>query len=420
MNNIKLNISWLVFDKILKAISGILIIFLVAKSLGAIEFGRYNYILSIISIAAVFAGLGMKDAIIRNLIIEDGKGLTTVSVAIWIRILSGIFSFLIVFAIFKLNDKYDAQLVLVASIMSAALMFQFSDIYKYWFESKIWSKYIVIVENTLMVIFLIVKIVLIYFDLRLYDLAIVYLVELMLQCLILIFIFYKITGFLPICKIKFTVARNIIVESFPLLASSAIIILTIHLDRIIIREMLGDKALGIFSLASQLFIFAMSFVTVVETSIFPKITKDGGDNVTLISRTGRLYFYLNIFQFVLMILSFLFSDFIIFKIFGHEYIDAPLIVNIFFITSFLTSFARAFDFYFRVIKKYNYLFARQLLLIIIHVPLLVLLVPFLGVIAAPVASGVSYTIVILATIFFGASKFELRCLYRHVLGFKVV
>lgn len=420
MTNIKLNISWLVLDKFLKVISGILIIFLVAKSLGPIEFGRYNYILSIISIAAVFAGLGMKDALIRNFIIEDGKVLTTVSVAIWIRILSGFFSFLVVLAIFKLNDKYDAQLVLVASIMSVALMFQFSEIFKYWFESKIWSKYVVIVENTLMIIFLIVKIILIYFNLTLFDLAVVYLIELILQCLILLFIFYKITGFLPVRKINFTFARNIIADSFPLLASSAIIILTIHLDRIIIGEMLGDKALGIFSLASQLFIFAMSFVSVVETSIFPKITKDGGNNETLISRTGRLYFYLNIFQFILMILSFLFSDIFISKIFGPEYIDVPLIVNIFFITSFITSFARAFDFYFRVIKKYKYLFARQLLLIIIHIPVLILLVPVLGVIAAPVASGVSYTIVIIATIFFGTSKFELRCLYRHVLGFRVV
>jgi O-antigen/teichoic acid export membrane protein len=415
--NIVNNISWLFFDRVARAIGGFIAISMLAKYLGASEFGKYNFVLSIVSIVGVFSSLGLKDSLIRRFVKSENEILLLVFSSFFIRLISACFGiFVCVIAVIFLRPQ-EADILLLCIGMSFSLLFQSSEVFKFWFESQLKSKFIVIAESVVIYIFLVVKLLLIYYKSPLINFAVALSIETFIQFIVMLFIFSRFHSFRITFYFNFSVIRSIVCESFPLLLSGIIIITTIHIDKIIIGLVLGDKMVGIFSIASQLFLFLMSFIVIFEISLYPKFVHESNDARLTLYNIGSLYRRINQLQFILIVLSFLFSGFVINYLFGSDFEGASKLFNYLMITSVIVTFARAFDQYHKTIRQFKYLVYRQFSILIINIFLTLMLIPYLGLISVVIATGISYFVVVVGTVYWGVRKYDIRYLYSRILGF---
>lgn len=411
------NISWLFIDRIARAIGGLITIAMLARHLGASEFGKYNYVLAIVGITGVLAGLGLKDSLIRRFVKSECDLFTLIINSFHLRLVSGFFGIVVsVIAILILRaDEPDVVFLCIA--MAISLLFQSSDIFKYWFESQLRSKVVVIAESSVIYTFLVVKLVLIVFDSPLIVFGVALTIETLSQFLVMLFIYSKLHSFRIAFTLDPSIVRKLVYESVPLLLSGIIIITTIHIDKILIGTIFDDKMVGVFSVASQLFLFTMSFIVVFEVSLYPKFVHESGDTQLTLKNIGLLYRRINQIQIALIIVCFLFSGYFIRFVFGTDFAACAQLFNYLMLTSVVITFARAFDQFHKTVGQFKYIAFRQFSILVLNVVFFLLLAPHFGLVSVVVASGFSYFSVVVSTVFWGPRRQDIRRLYRCILGF---
>ena len=414
-SNIATNISWLFLAKIAQAAGGIITFALIARHFGAAEFGKYNFILAVISIAGIFSGLGLKDSLIRRFVTREQDFSDLIKNSLYIRLFSGALSVIASVALIYFLRPHESDIIVLAAVMGLSLIFKAGEIFKFWFESQINSKYPVIIESIVICTFLLVKLYLVFAKAPLIIFALVFSVEAFANFVILLYVFYKIHSIPGGVYLNLSLIKSLVSESLPLLLSSMIIITTIHIDKILIGVILGDETLGIFSVASQIFIFVMSLIVIFEATLYPKFIYESSNSKLTLENIGTFYRRINQCQIVLIVLFFLFSENLIVIIFGAEFVDAASVANGLMVTSVLVTFARAFDLYHKVIRDFKYLVYRQSLILLIHIASFFFLAPCFGLISVVYASALAYFFVAMSTVIWGKRKKEMRYLYSGIL-----
>lgn len=154
-------------------------------------------------------------------------------------------------AIFWLRPDDTLAKTLVA-ILGSMLLFRPCDVVMYWFESQVLSKYSVWVQNGSFLVFSAVKVVLIFQGGSLIAFTWVSVAEALLAAMLLVAVF-KLHG--PAhCRLRVTLtrAKNLINDSWPLLLSGIAIVVYMRIDQIMLGQMIGNDAVGIYSAATRI------------------------------------------------------------------------------------------------------------------------------------------------------------------------
>jgi hypothetical protein len=79
-----------------------------------------------------------------------------------------------------------------------------------------------------------------------------------------------------------------------------------------------------------------------------------------------------------------------------------------------------FIYQYSVYLRYNEELTRTMVfsvLVIANIFLTLMLIPYLGLISVVIATGISYFVVVVGTVYWGVRKYDIRCLYSRILGF---
>lgn len=410
------NVSWLFFDRIFRGAGGFITVAMLANYLGANEFGKLSFITAIVGIFGVFSSLGLKDALVRRFVKSDSNLLALVLNSFYLRLVSGCLGIAAVVGVVHILRPHEPGILLLSVAIGSSLLFQSSEIFKFWFESQLKSKIIVISESVVIYSFLVIKWIMIALKAQLISFAIVFALESLFQLLVMLYVFTRTIPLRFSFSLNASIINSIVYESLPLLLSGIVIISTIHIDKILIGLVFDDHMVGVFTIASQIFLFVMSFIVIFEVSLYPKLVAECDDNRLTVENIGNLYRRINLIQLALIFLSFLFSDFVFSCFFGSDFAGASQLFNYFMITSVIITFARAFDQYHKTLKLFKYLAYRQFFILVLNVVFFLLLAPILGVLSVVVASALSYLLVVLSTVFWGPRRQDVKILYLRILG----
>ncbi|MBI3729903.1 MAG: oligosaccharide flippase family protein, partial [Burkholderiales bacterium] len=162
------NSGWLLLDKILRMAAGLVIGIWMARVLGPVQFGRFNYALAFVALFAPIATLGLDGIVVRNLVMgRESPQVTLGSVSI-LRLFGALMAIILCNAAviwFKPDDSLARLLVL---IISFGFIFQSSDVVDCWFQSQVTSKHIVLAKLPTLLIFFGVRILLLLGGFSLY------------------------------------------------------------------------------------------------------------------------------------------------------------------------------------------------------------------------------------------------------------
>lgn len=382
------NILWLFFDKIIRMGIGVFVLILLARYLGPEQYGLLNYAQALIALFAALSGLGLYGIVVRDLVKYDDKNLL-LGTAFGLKILSAIFAYALLVLLIYILRPDDELSKYIVIILGLSLLFNTSDIIKFWFEANVQSKYTVIVENSVFVVISILKLLMIYYKFSLLSFVYIFTLEAFLVALFLFIIYIKRT-ILSKWKFNKTRAKELLKDSWPLIISSIAWIIYTRIDQIMIGQMLGDKEVGLYSAAIRLSDIANFIPTMIAFSIIPTIIKLRDENRKLYEKKFQDIYYVVIsLMIILAIFVSFFSNEIIHILYGAEYIKSSNVLQIQFWIIIFTSLAAISGKYLINDGLQKITMNRHIIGVFLNIPLNYFMIPIYGIEGAAVASLIS-------------------------------
>ena len=320
------NTSWLFAEKILRMVVGLFVGVWVARYLGPDKFGLFSYAGSFVGLFTAIATLGLDEIVVRELVKHPHKENELLGTAFYLKLMGAILTFAILYIAihFTSNNHYTNMMIF---IIASATIFQSFNVVDMYFQSKVMSKYVVYANIISLFISSLVKISLILLDAPLLAFAWVVLFDSFV--LALGFVYFYLENNSSVFKWKFDkmMALDLLQDSWPLILSGIAISLYMRIDQVMIKEMLGNEAVGQYAVAVR-FSEIWLFITVSTTSsLFPAIMNAKKVSEKLyIERIKKLYRLLVFISLVISVFIAIFAKYIVLYTYGEQYMaSVPLL-----------------------------------------------------------------------------------------------
>lgn len=333
------------------------------------------------------AGLGLQSIVVRDIVRDPACKEETLGTAAVLQLLGGLLAYgCVLGSIFWLRPE-DTVAQLLVAILSSIMLFRFSDVALYWFESQVLSKYIVWVQNGCFLIFAVIKVGLILSHASLLAFAWATAAEALIVA-VLIFLMLGLRG-PKLQHLRFSLlrAKTLLADSWPLLLSGMAIMVYMKIDQIMLGQMLGDDAVGIYSAAVRISEVWYFIPMMIVASVFPAILEaKKRDEAQYLQRLQRLY-DLMVWLSVAIALPMTFvSTPIVVALFGSAYAESGTVLAIHIWASVFVFLGVASSQWFVAENRQILSFQRTVLGAVINMVLNYLLIPKFGVLGAAYAT----------------------------------
>lgn len=322
------NITWLFGEKIITMGLALFVSIVLARYLGASDFGKLNYLISFIAILMPFSALGLNAIVVRELVNERVETGTILGTSLALRALGGIVSivFVLIGCLFFNKELLVSNnwllLGAIGSAFSSLLIFDF------YFQSIVQSQYVVKTRLIILIFSSTLKFVAVFYHVSLNAFLILSILEPVFTGGLL-YVFFNMNKTNAIkFSFDFNYAKEILSQSKWLILSGFMAIVYLKIDQIMIGEMLGGEELGIYSVAVRMSEVWYFFPTAIVASFFPKLLKSRIDPVLYEYNLQRLCDSLCWLGIIVAIFITLISSLLIKTLYGQEYIFASQVLNI--------------------------------------------------------------------------------------------
>ena len=321
------NTGWLLFEQIFRMGLSLVVTSLMARYLGAENFGMLNYGLAYVMIFTTVSNLGI-DSIIVNEIIKNRKDTgKLIGTTIYLRFFSSIFSIFTIVLIIYYFDVSNSTIQLITFIQSISLLFIVFDAIGFWFQSNLQSKYIVIAKSIAFTIVSIWRLALIFFEKSIEFFAVATVIEAIFMSSFML-IFYRL--FKP-PKLRYSsqTAKQLLFQSYHFLISGILIMIYTQIDKIMLGQMAGNLTVGIFTAALVISSLWMFIPNALIQSARPLIMESKNHNEYLYrKRNKQLYCSIIWMGIVASILITILAKPIILFVYGTQFIESVQVLVI--------------------------------------------------------------------------------------------
>lgn len=323
------NTGWLFADKIIRLGVGLFVGVWVARYLGPAQYGIFNYAQAFVALFAVFATLGLDGIVIRDIVRNPACREETLGSAFLLKLLGGALTLALTIAIISFIRPNDGLTRLLVALIAAGTLFQAFDVVDFWFQSQVLSKFTVLARNSAFLVVSAVKVILILNHAPLTAFALAGLGEIILVAVGLVAA-YRMHGYrLAFWKGNLARAKGLLRESWPLVLSGLAIMVYMQIDQVMLREMAGDEAAGLYSAAIRLSEVWYFIPTVIVSSVFPAIIESKSINSEVYyQRIGKLFRLLVGSAYLISIPLCLSAHYVVSLLYGNSYLSAGPILSV--------------------------------------------------------------------------------------------
>jgi PST family polysaccharide transporter len=323
------NTGWLFADRILRMGVGLIVGVWVARYLGPEQFGLFNYAIAFVALLSPVATMGLDNLVIRDLVHDTANkdeilGTTTAlkfvgAVLAWLLIMSGV-------GLMRSNDRTTQWLV---GIIAIGLLFQSFDSIDFWFQSQIQSKFTVFARSTAFILVTGARVALIQVKAPLVAFAWLGCAEALLVSVGLVIV-YKIKGWrLSTWRSSFVRAYELLKHSWLLVLSGLAIMTYMKIDQIMLSQIIGNDAVGIYSAALRISEVWYFIPMAVISSVFPTIVAVKTSDIKLYyTRLSNLFNFMARLAYAIAIPITFLSGWLIELLFGSHYAAAAPVLAI--------------------------------------------------------------------------------------------
>lgn len=300
----------------------------VVRYLGPENYGVYSYALSFTGVFVAFVTLGLDNIVVRNLSREGSEEGKILGTALLLRIGSAIVTMGVVAAIvLTVNDRWLTQLAVL--IVSGHLIFKASDVFDLWFQSQIKSKYPVRIRIAAITLYCGGQVGFILLGLPVLAFVGLYVVQIALQAGGTYLIYRWVRGSeRPDWRFDWWTAKSMLNDSWPLIFASLSIAVYMKIDQVMLGQMSGEEAVGIYATAVKLSEMWYFIPTAIAGSVFPKIvsSKENATRSVYRQRMQALYDLAALVGYTVIVPVSLLASPIVLILFGEAFADSAAIL----------------------------------------------------------------------------------------------
>jgi len=314
------NAGWLFFDKVLRMGVGLFINIWVVRYLGPERFGLLSYSAAFVALFSTFATLGLDGIVIRELVRKPHDSREILGSALVLRMVGGACSFFVCMGSFLLLRQSDTAGRMLVAIIAAGMMFQAFDVIDFWFQSRMHSRNTVIAKNSAFLMAVSVKIGLILAHASLLMFAWAAFLEVTLGAIGMMLL-YKKSGYrIGEWSSTFVRCRQMLSDSWPMILSGLSIAIYMKIDQIMLGDMAGNGAVGIYASATKLSEIWYMIPMIVVSSVFPSIVQSKEQDEQLYHRRiTRLFSLMAGISLLIAIPMSLCSSWVVTAMYGNAY-----------------------------------------------------------------------------------------------------
>lgn len=387
------NIGWLFFDKILRMGVGLFVGVWIARYLGPEQFGLLNFALAFTGLFGAIAALGLQGIVVRDIVRDPKSARLTLGTAALLQLIGGLLSFLLILGAISYLRPDDTLTRSIVAILGSMMLLKVSDIAVFWFESQVRSKYTVWVQNGVFLVFAAIKVLLILQEASLTAFVWTMLAEAAFVSLLLLIVLGLRGPALTSLRASASRAKSLLRDSWPLILSAIAITVYMKIDQIMLGQMIGDEAVGIYSAAVRISEVWYFIPIAIVASVFPAILEaKKHSEVQYYARLQKLYDLMVVISIsVALPMTFLATP-LVGLLFGEAYRGAGAVLAIHIWASALVFLGVASSQWFLVENRQFLSLQRTVLGAIANVGLNLWLIPHYGAIGAAIATVASYAV----------------------------
>lgn len=386
------NTSWMFAEQMLRMVAGLFVGIWVARYLGPEQFGIFSYALAFTSLFSGVAKLGLDSLVVRDLVNEPEKRDVYLGTAFWLK-LAGAFITLAFIAFATLFTSNDHTTNVYIFIIASGTVFQSFEVVDFYFQSQVLSKFVSICKLTQLLVSSAFKLYFIFTGADLFWFVVVSLIDQSTLALSLCIAYYyqKLGGFYR--YFDMSVAKQLLKNSWPLILSGLAVTVYMRIDQVMIKEMLGEREVGLYSVAVRLSEVWYFIPVIITNSLFPAIANAKKISHKLYyQRLQRLTTLMTWLAIAITLPMIYLADSIVSLLYGHNYQEAGAVLVIHIWGAVFIFLGIASGVFFTVENQTNKSLYRTLLGGISNVLLNLVLIPHYGINGAAMATVLSQCI----------------------------
>lgn len=266
------NAGWLFTDRILRLTVGLILSTWMARLLGPADYGLLGYATAVVAIAGVGAGLGIDSLVVRELTRRPAESGTILGTVLFLRAVgAAFFGALVLF--FVMHSPHGAPAAILVAILSASLMLQAGGVINLSFQAQLKSRWTVYAGTTSYLVFALIRIALLLHRAPVVAFAWAALGETVLTDIVLWAGYHQEGGRFGHWSVQRATMRQLLIQGWPLALSSLAVVGYMRLDQLMLNEMLGPVAVGLYSTAARISELGYFIPMVITASFLPVLTR---------------------------------------------------------------------------------------------------------------------------------------------------
>lgn len=410
------NTFWLAIEKFIRLAIGLGITVALARYFGPQDFGIYNYALAFFSIVSVPASLGLERVVVRDLSATPGASSVILGTAAMLRVIASVTVAFGAVATMRVIRPDDLLMQSFVGVLAIGLIFQFTDVIDMWFQSCGNMKTPARVRLASLIAVSALKIAAIVAGASIIVFAWLNLLEVLVVATFLCILYLIRRQHPQKWAFSRTRAREIMRDSWPLLVAGLSVGLYMRIDQIMLGDMVGEEAIGLYSAATRLSEVWYVVPIIITTALFPEIVKTRNtDPGEYLLRLKRLYHLLVWLALGIAVTITLVAYPLVTLLYGSAYAGAVDILVIH-VWSCVAVFLGVGSTQFLIAENLPHIsLYRTLAGLVTNVALNLLLIPRFAGIGAAIATLTSYFVATFSLAFFKKSRGQALILLRSAL-----
>jgi O-antigen/teichoic acid export membrane protein len=394
------NTSWLFFGKIVSLGISFVTSIYVIRHLGPSNYGLLTFSVSFVGLFSFIASLGIDSVLYRELSKDLAKKDELLGTSLFLKLTASVTAMLLIIGSTYVMEIDNLTRFLII-INSFTLFFASFTIVGYFFQAQVKAKYQAIPLILVTLILNALKVLVIFYDKGIIYFSFVFFLEYLLYAIIN-FIFYARSGnsFFD-WTVKKDVAISLLRDSWPLMLSSAFVVVYTRIDQVMLKFITNDFNVGVYDAAAKISEVWYFIPALIISSIFPAIMNSKKVGETFFrKRLVKLYSLLFYMSLLAALPITFFSHFIIETIYGAEFIQAAGVLSIYVWAGVPIFLSMVLSTYLLAENRNIISFTSSFIGMVANIALNLWLIPLYGIYGAAVATLISYTLVPLSAILF--------------------
>lgn len=384
------NFNWLFADKVLRLTGGLVVGVWIARYLGPEQFGILNYALAFVALFGAVAKLGIDQVVIRDLTNSPEKQGAILGTTFALKLAASMIALILVLPTAWVAQNGDGSFMVLIVVVAAGMLFNALDAYDLYYQAQVLSRYVVYARSASFILLSAVRVALILGEYPLVYFAAAATLEIAFGGIVLAWTYQRKHATEQKWYFHRETMASLLKDGWPLIVSSALIVIHMRIDQVMIGQMLDNAEVGVYSVAIRLSDSWLFVPLIIVQTVAPYLLKLRENNPPFYqARLLQLYSIMFWLGALAGISTILFGEFFVVLLFGEQYSAAylPLILTIW--TGIFISQSVARGIWMVGENMQGYRLINNLIAVPMNITLNWFMIPVYGVMGASIASLIS-------------------------------